>query len=238
MTEQYIVFRFKKDDIDKNEVSLNAEVLYVLSGDNLQYNETKITIDNISIFDNEKNMPTDSVNLKNTDYYYVIIDSKKNNEEDTIYIFENMKIEGNDITTDNNFTILEEPMNKFFGESNVIGVSEKITQIIDNLIEQMKKAKDYYSDFYKSKKNNVESSVSEGGGDTTDETITKENVKNLFNTYYNTVQEISNIPLLKKLTSLNEDSLENIGIDTPKDFIENILYLSEIDFHHFLIPLI
>ena len=235
MTEQYIVFRFKKDDIDENEDFSNAEVLYVLSGDELPHiDDNKITIDNINIFDNEKNMPTDSVNLKNTDYYYVIIDSKKNNEGDTIYIFESMKITGNDITTSNK--ILKKTMQEFFGESNVIGVSNTINGIIKGLNEQGDRAKDYYTDFYKSKK---QVSIAAGGGQTdtnennSDETINEVIVKNLFNTYYNTVQEISNIPLLKKLTSLDKDSLESIGINNPKDFINKILYLSEIDFSPF-----
>ena len=57
MTEQYIVFRFNKDDIDENKDFSKAEVLYVLSGDELPStvdNKNKITIDNINIFDHTK----------------------------------------------------------------------------------------------------------------------------------------------------------------------------------------
>jgi hypothetical protein len=239
MTNQYIVFRFKKDDIDRNTDLENAEVLYVLSGDELQHNDdnkNKITIGNINIFDTEKGL-TNSVDLQENAYYYVIIDSEKTNDEDTIYIFESMKITENEITTSNK--ILEKKMKDFFGESNMITVSNTINGIINILNEQRDIAKDYYTDFYKRKKVN-ESNENEGGGGPTDanennsnENITNEGVKNLFNTYYNTVQEISNIPLLKKLTSLNEKSLKSIGINNPKDFINKILYLSEIDFSPF-----
>ena len=234
MTNQYIVFRFNKNDIDENKDFSKAEVLYVLSGELRHIDDNKITIDNINIFDHIKNTLTDSVDLQDKKYYYVIIDSEKTNDTATIYIFESMKITENDITTSNK--ILNKTMKEFFGESNIITVSNTIIEIIKDLNEQRNIAKDYYTDFYKSKK---QVSIVAGGGPTdtnknnSNENITNEGVKNLFNTYYNTVQEISNIPLLKKLTSLNEDSLESIGINDLKDFIENILYLSEIDFSPF-----
>ena len=241
MTNQYIVFRFKKDDIDRNTDLENAEVLYVLSGDKLPSNvdnKNKITIDNINIFDTEKKGLTNSVDLQDNTYYYVIIDNKKTNDEDTIYIFESMKITENEITTSNE--IREKKMKQFFGESNMITVSNTINGIIKDLNEQGDRAKDYYTDFYKRKKVKDDSNENEGGGGPTDanenksdETIDKVIVKKLFNTYYNTVQEISNIPLLKKLTSLNEESLKSIGINDPKDFLHDILYLSEIDFSPF-----